>query len=361
MDVGGTTTDITVVDNGAVRTDRHGKVEGIATSFPLCNVESHGVGGSSIIKPVDGRIVVGPESVGGAPGPACFGLGGKEATITDAFLLTGLLDPASYFGGELKIDIERAKAVIGEKIARPLGIDETEAARRMEAAWVAKVADSLRQFCRLTPDTTLAAFGGAGPFVVCRVAEALGISRVIIPGLAAVFSAFGIGFSDIGHQYETPLESNDEAGLADARAALIERARRGMFAEAAVLEDCHLSFALQRPGAADIALDADAPLPPGAASGGPASLVLTAVKPIAHTTLSGVFGTPSSAAKQLGTRRILSSDTFAEVPLFQVEQQPPGASASGPAVLEEAFFTCRVDAGWRFEINAARDILLTRI
>jgi N-methylhydantoinase A/oxoprolinase/acetone carboxylase beta subunit len=361
MDVGGTTTDITLVDHHQVRTDRHGRVEGIETSFPLCNVESHGVGGSSIIKVVDGKVVVGPESVGGAPGPACFGLGGKEATITDAFLLSGLLDPASYFGGELRIDIERAKAVVADKIAKPLGISETEAARQMEAAWVAKIADSLRHFAKVTPDTTLAAFGGAGPFVVCKVAEAIGISRVIIPGLAAVFSAFGIGFSDIGHQYEAPLASTDAAELAAARVALTERAQRGMFAEGASLDDCRRSFTLQRPGAPDIDLGTEAAVPAGTASSGPASLVLTVVKPIAHTTLSGAFGTTSSAALQLGTRRILSSASFTEVPLFQVEQLRPGAGATGPAVLEEAFFTCRIDTGWRFEINAAGDILLTRI
>src|SRR3546814_9330556 len=79
MDVGGTTTDIGVVENGAVRADARGKVEGVTVSFPLCDVVSVGVGGSSIIK-ADGKTIrVGPQSVGSAPGPACFGLGGSEA------------------------------------------------------------------------------------------------------------------------------------------------------------------------------------------------------------------------------------------------------------------------------------------
>ena len=357
MDVGGTTTDITLVADGAVRTDRHGKVEGVATSFPLCNVQSHGVGGSSIIKVVDGRLVVGPESVGGAPGPACFGLGGKEATITDAFLLGGLLDPASFFGGELKLDPERARAVIGERIAQPLGLSESEAVQRMEAAWTARIAEGLRSLTTVRPDTTLAAFGGAGPFVVCQVAEALGISRVIIPGLAAVFSAFGIGFSDIGHQYETPLARGDAGEIAAAREALIERARRGMFAENAELDQCRLSWTLQREGQPDQPL-ADAATAP--AGQGPASLVLTVVKPITHTTLSGTFGKAGAAAKSAGSRRVQVGGTTQELPLYKVEELPAGATATGPAVLEEAFFTCRLDAGWRFEINEARDLLLTR-
>jgi N-methylhydantoinase A/oxoprolinase/acetone carboxylase beta subunit len=101
FDIGGTTTDIGEVKDGAVREDMRGHVEGVEVSFPLCNVISVGVGGSSIIKVEGGKLKVGPESVGSAPGPACFGLGGTEATITDAFLISGLLDPASFFGGEL--------------------------------------------------------------------------------------------------------------------------------------------------------------------------------------------------------------------------------------------------------------------
>src|SRR5208283_6172856 len=126
-DIGGTTTDICLIENGQVRTDRRGRIEGVTTSLPLCDVVSAGVGGSSIIKVEDGKIKVGPESVGGAPGPACFGLGGKEATITDVFLTTGLLDPACYFGGELKIDIDRARAAIEENVAKPLNLTVEQA------------------------------------------------------------------------------------------------------------------------------------------------------------------------------------------------------------------------------------------
>jgi N-methylhydantoinase A len=213
MDVGGTTTDIVVVDNGVVRAEARGHIEGVATSFPLCKVVSVGVGGSSIIRTEGGTISVGPQSVGSAPGPACFGLGGKEATITDAFLALGLLDPVSYFGGELKIDRERARAAITDRIAQPLKLDIEAAAEAMENAWVAKIADNLKRYTTISADTALAAFGGGGPLVACKVANAADISKVVIPGLAAVFSAFGIGFSDIGHEYQAPLGSSDDAAL----------------------------------------------------------------------------------------------------------------------------------------------------
>jgi N-methylhydantoinase A len=93
VDVGGTTTDVGVVANGAAQTHRRGRVDDAPTSFELAAITSHGVGGSSVIRLADGQLAVGPESVGAAPGPACFGLGGTDATITDVYLLMGILDP----------------------------------------------------------------------------------------------------------------------------------------------------------------------------------------------------------------------------------------------------------------------------
>lgn len=368
MDVGGTTTDIGLVEDGSVRTDAHGKIEGVETSFPLCDVVSVGVGGSSVIKCEEGKaggkhIKVGPESVGGAPGPACFGLGGKEATITDAFLLTGLLDPASYFGGELKIDVERARAAITDCVAKPLGTAELEAAQDMEAAWVAKIAGSLKQYTKITPDTTLAAFGGAGPFVVCKVAEAAGIDRVIIPGLAAVFSAYGIGFSDIGHTYELALATSDDAGLAAARAELTARAQRGMFAEGATLDQCRVLASLHvsgRDGDSVFGLEGSR-LPAGLPRDARITLQLKVTRPIAHAQLQGRFGTGGVEARSAGSRRCYSGGQWQELPLYRIEEQAASARAQGPCVLEEAFFTCRIEPGWQFEINESRDVLLTRV
>jgi N-methylhydantoinase A/oxoprolinase/acetone carboxylase beta subunit len=360
MDIGGTTTDIGVVEEGAVRATRRGRVEGVATSFALCDVVSAGVGGSSIIKVENGNIVVGPQSVGSAPGPACFGLGGTAATITDAFLISGLLDPASYFGGELKIDLARARAAVAARIAAPLGLGETQAVAAMEAAWVAKVAKQLQSFTTITPQTTLAAFGGAGPFVVCQIARSAGIHTVIIPGLAAVFSAYGIGFSDIGHEFSATLASNDAAGLNQCRSTLMERAKRGMFAEGATLEECRIEQLLNiadGDGERSVPITGNY-LPGGIADGARLSLTVTAVKPVIHASMGGRFGGATHAAVQHSTRAALVGAALQTLPLYRVEDQKAGAKAAGPAVLEEAFFTCRIDAGWSFEINDAGDILL---
>src|SRR5665213_3571807 len=96
IDVGGTTTDLTALKDGGVRTQRHGIIEGVTTSLPLCDVTSVGVGGSSIIRVVNAALRVGPDSVGSTPGPACFGFGGTLPTITDALLAMGLLNPQTY-------------------------------------------------------------------------------------------------------------------------------------------------------------------------------------------------------------------------------------------------------------------------
>ncbi len=104
IDVGGTTTDVGSVKNSTISTDRRGSIQGVPVSFEMSNVHSSGVGGSSIIALRDGVITVGPESVGAAPGPACFGFGGKQATITDVNLLLGVLDPDTYLDGGFSLD-----------------------------------------------------------------------------------------------------------------------------------------------------------------------------------------------------------------------------------------------------------------
>jgi N-methylhydantoinase A/oxoprolinase/acetone carboxylase beta subunit len=143
------------------------------------------------------HIRVGPDSVGAAPGPACFGLGGEEATITDVMLLAGVLDPATYLGGTLALHPDRSAKVIESRIAGPLANSLDDALEAMEEAYVAAIARALVDATTVTGETMLAAFGGAGPMTVCGAARRAGVRHVLIPRTAAVFSAFGIGFSDL--------------------------------------------------------------------------------------------------------------------------------------------------------------------
>jgi N-methylhydantoinase A/oxoprolinase/acetone carboxylase beta subunit len=362
-DIGGTTTDIGLVEDGEIAAHRHGVVEGVAIAFPLCDVFSAGVGGSSVIRAVAGTLRVGPDSVGAAPGPACFGLGGKQATITDAFLLLGLLDPEGYFGGDLALSRERAEAAVVAQVAGPLGCDLPQALEAMVEAWIGAVAEAIRNHFTLTPDTTLAAFGGAGAFAATRVATRLGVERVILPGLAAVFSAFGVGFSDLAQEYQVHLDEPDEAMWRETVATLRARAQRDMFAEGITIEDCTTEASVLAGVGAETerhVLDDACAFPAGLVGSTPLTLQLRVIKRLARGRFNGGDAPPASPAPVQGTRRMAGRDGPSEIPLYRVETLAPGHTASGPAVIEDPYFTGLVDQGWRFRLTANRDLILER-
>ncbi|MCB0219228.1 MAG: hydantoinase/oxoprolinase family protein [Chrysiogenetes bacterium] len=365
MDVGGTTTDIGLVSSDEIRKLEYGQIEGAPIAFPLSDLVSVGVGGGSIIRAEKGSVAVGPESVGATPGPACFGLGGTQATITDFALLAGIIDPATYFGGAMSLDSKRSKAALDVHIAGPLGLDENQALLAMEKAWVEKVAKALQKFTKISNKTVLGAFGGAGPLAVCSVAEAAGISKVVVPKMAAVFCALGIGFSDVGHTYEVLVpqkvsEEDFERLLKD----LENRAARDMLTEGYSLADCTAErwVFLSRDGRSEKLPIRD--LPSAVASihaADSAVLGMRVFKVIEHASFEGANGAASAPAVADGTRKILDpSGNRAEVPLYPVQKQAPGAKADGPAILEDPYFTLRVLPGWRFEFTAGSDIVLSR-
>lgn len=360
MDVGGTTTDIGLVENNAIRVQPHGEVEGIACAFPLCDIVSAGVGGGSIFRVREGRICVGPDSVGGAPGPACFGMGGRQATITDALLLMGVLDPATYFGGGMALDAGRARAAIEENIARPLGIDIEAAVHDMFDAWTGKIAACLRDYTQITPDTVLAAFGGGGPLAALAVAGHLGIGTVLVPGLAAVFSAHGIGFSDIAHQAEERFDGGgNDGGLSAALGRLKERVLRDMFSEGFEAKECRLE-AWVRDADRTLPLDADAPLMPRGMDGS-VMIGMRATKSVNHARLAAGIAPAAHEARLSIPRNLLMRDgTHRDLPVVRIEEQKPGADGVGPALVEDAYWTCLMPEGWRFEFTANGDILFNR-
>ncbi|MFT3791859.1 MAG: hydantoinase/oxoprolinase family protein [Rudaea sp.] len=365
-DVGGTTTDIGIVENGVIRASRNGKCEGVEVAFPLADVISSGVGGSSIIGVADGKITVGPKSVGALPGPACFGRGGEEATITDVFLLEGLLDKNSFFGGDFVLDESRSKACIEAKICGPLKRSLDDALRDMEAAWVGKIAHSITDFAGNCGDAVLAGFGGAGALAATAIADSVGAKRVLIPRLAAVFSAYGINFSNVSQEYRVALPAATADAIKKAYGDVLVRARRDMYAEKALLEDCQTTAALVRErdgNAEEFALDAKTfALPCDVKNGDVVSLQVRTVKPVRCARIHSAASAKKQKAKSSGVRNVLMANgKRVDVPVYKVEALPPGAAAEGPAIIEEAYFTGKVDAGWSFEITAGDDILLTRI
>jgi N-methylhydantoinase A len=360
VDVGGTTTDLGVVTEGAVQVERRGRVAMVPTSFELASITSHGVGGSSVIRVTDGELTVGPDSVGAAPGPACFGLGGVDATITDVYLCMGLLDPATYLDGTLTLDVERSRKAVQATVADPLGLTLDAALVRMEAAYLDRVAQALRTE-PLTADTVIAAFGGAGPMTVCGAAERAGVRKAIVPRTAAVFSAFGIGFSDISQNYEAPLSTVDDAP--EVAEQLRQRARRDMFAEGVDLDDCVESYRLViTRGEDDTVVELADPrdVARHVREGDVASLELSLVSALPHVTIAGNGKASESDAVPAGSRSVIDgSGGSVELPVHALVDQPPGAYARGPAVIEGPFFTMRLPAGWRFHTTAAGDLLLS--
>src|SRR6266699_1480739 len=185
LDVGGTTAKASVVEAGKPRYTRDGNVFGIPVRIPLAMLRSAPLGGGSIVRPDGaGRVRLGPESMGAAPGPACYGLGGDEATLTDAFLVLGYLDPDGFLDGRRRLDAGQARAALERRIAGPFGIPVDDAARRIADAAVGTVAELV--------GSTLARAG-------------------IDPGEAVLF-AFGSAVSDIVHVYERSLGVAAEPG-----------------------------------------------------------------------------------------------------------------------------------------------------
>jgi len=363
-DVGGTTTDIGLVENGEIQSHYRGEVEGVKIAFPLANIDSVGVGGSSVISVENKVIKVGPESVGAAPGPACFGLGGANVTITDIAFLAGIFSPETFFGGELNLDLSKSKTVVEEQIAGPLGIDNEQAIQQIIDAWASKISSGIHDFAEIDEQTTFAAFGGAGALLATTLAEKAGINKIIIPGLAAVFSACGIGFSDLSHGYRSQLPEGSSVALKTLAEQLVERARRDMFAEGVDLSECEFSWELlgdEEGGGAKVA-DVDSYVfPAELASRKDLSLGLSVVKKIKHFSFAPVGDEKQRDAVSAGTRNIMvSPGNWQEVPVYRLEDQVSGATAQGPAIIEEEYFTGKINENWQFHISSNRDVLIEK-
>ncbi|MBM4023709.1 MAG: hydantoinase/oxoprolinase family protein, partial [Planctomycetes bacterium] len=213
-DMGGTTAKICLIDDfrattarefEAARTARFAKGSGLPLRIPVVEMIEIGAGGGSIAS-IDAlrRVTVGPASAGPEPGPACYGRGGGSPTVTDADLLLGRLDPGRFAEGRLHLDAEAAGATLADAVACPLGLDGQAAAQAVCEMVDEAMANAARvhavEHARDLRDATMIAFGGAGPLHAGRLAEKLGIARVIVPGGPGVGSA--IGFLSMPISYE---------------------------------------------------------------------------------------------------------------------------------------------------------------
>ena len=209
-DMGGTSFDIGVITGGRLRTyDFIPLIDRWRTNIPAIEVKSIGAGGGSIAwvnKLMGNALEVGPQSAGSMPGPACYDQGGQEATVTDADLVLGYLNPENYLGGKMLLDPDLSREAIEEKIARPLGIEVVEAALRIRQIIDARMGQEVFNEVALKGHDprkfVLFACGGAGATHACGFAPYLQVKKVIIANYAPVFGAFGASTVNVQQVWE---------------------------------------------------------------------------------------------------------------------------------------------------------------
>ena len=200
LDMGGTSCEVCVVEDGAVRRTDSRQIEGRPIQLPMVDVHTVGAGGGSIgWRDRGGALRVGPHSAGAEPGPACYGRGGSAATVTDANLLLGVLAADSRLAGDVELDVDAAAAAVSG-LAGPLGLGDLETAEGIVRVANQEMVRALRVVTverGVDPrDFALMPFGGAGPMHAVAIAEELGIGRVLCPRAGGVLSALGLCASD---------------------------------------------------------------------------------------------------------------------------------------------------------------------
>ena len=228
VDMGGTSFDVSVIRDGSVSLIMQGEIDLMPVRLPMVEIRTIGAGGGSLAKVLPGgRLIVGPGSAGARPGPACYGRGGSEPTVTDANVVLGRLGRESFLGGEMPLDVEAAHRAIESHVALPLGLSTETAADGLLAVTNGNLGAAIRLSLfekGLDPrEFVLLAFGGASGLHAVAVAEELGLERVVFPVDAATLSAFGILHTDLKHDLvRSRVVAAEPAMLAALAAAVVE-------------------------------------------------------------------------------------------------------------------------------------------
>jgi N-methylhydantoinase A len=392
VDVGGTSADVCLIRAGEIEVTAEGHVGAWPLHVPMIDVHTIGAGGGSIARVADdGTLTVGPRSAGAAPGPACYGAGGEEPTVTDAHLVLGRIPP-SLAGGEIRLDVEAARRAILDRIARPLGLT-LEAA----ASGILQIVDNnMVGAIRLVSverghdprDFALVAFGGAGPLHGGSLAALLGMRTVVIPRHPGVLSALGLLATDVRNDYartslqKPPHHDRDAVAAiyaeleAEAEAWLAAEgvpASRRRLARLADLRYRHQGFEITVPwDERDLALDGllrrfherhrrlytyaleDAPVEivtlRVSASGGLRRLRLPP--------LPSRRGTVRQA--RTGGRRVYFAGAggWRDCPTYDRERLPAGAVLPGPAIVEQLDATAVILPGQRARVDRVGNVVV---
>ena len=388
MDIGGTSLDTCLISGSVAETATTREIDMFPIAIPMLDVHTIGAGGGSVVR-VDevGRIGIGPESMGARPGPACYGLGGDRATLTDINLLMGLIEPDGFANGEVPLDRSRAEAVVEREVAAPLSVDLFAAAAGVFRVATSQIAEAIRTVTTERGsdprDYALVAFGGGGPLHAAAVARELGIGRIVVPRHPGLFSARGIATADFAHDYiQSILRPVADMRLEEAIAGmetLLRRAAADLDAEG-IPSDCRElshAFDLRYVGQTT---EITVPVQGGAellqegfravaarfhrlherlysysVPEEPVELVnlrLHAVGRVGTLPLPAM-ASEASGAKPVGERAVLlpAGGGLRPVPVYRRDRLAPGDSIAGPALVEEPssttvvleFMTAEVD------------------
>jgi N-methylhydantoinase A/oxoprolinase/acetone carboxylase beta subunit len=390
LDVGGTTAKLGVIHGGEPLYIQQSDLFGIPVRVTLPYLRSIALGGGSVVTVDGNRLRLGPESMGSFPGPACYGLGGDKATLTDAFVAAGLIDPVNFLGGSKPLKADAAREAIAGQVAGPRGVSVEQACGEIIDAAFNLVAEMIarasRELGQDLSDHVLFAYGGNGGLFACGVAQRAGIRSVHLFDLGPVFSAFGSSVSDIAHVYERsfrlPLGNNGGAVSSDIDplnrllAEMREQGKRDLLGEGISPEGAECSVELEISGAdgatyavksAQIHFASVAELrrvvTPSVRSGDSAvELVrMRLKKAIAKPTLvKREKGNPDAGSPRFGARALTLDGKPQDAALYRWGSLAPGNKLEGCAILESANSTYLVLSGWSAEIDGYGNALLAR-
>ncbi len=393
IDIGGTSSDIALVENGQPIIRPEGKVGGYMIRVPMVDVNAIGSGGGSIAWLDDaGGLRVGPHSAGSDPGPACYGRGGQKATVTDASVVLGYLNPEYFAAGSIKLDPALARTTVEREVAKALGLSVEEAALGIHRVVNATMAEGIRLVSvrqgRDPRHFTLVALGGAGPVHATALAADLNISSVVIPVHPGVLAAAGLLSAPTGHEvsaaYPRKLAALDVADLTTALAALDaqctdlmanEKLEPGGIGIQHFADMCYVgqSYHLEIPFAVQGAQTARRLSEDflkyheqvyGYATNNPISLVnlrtVHQTKPADALFKSSYAPAPGEARKGTRLIRVAGAQQPVEADVYARACLIAGTVICGPAVIEQADTTTLLEPGWIARVCDDGSLLLEK-
>jgi len=394
FDMGGTSCDVALIKDGEPSISNRGKVEGRDVALPKIDINTLSAGGGTLAH-VDrfGELVVGPQSAGAMPGPACYMRGGTQPTITDCNLVLGYLSPGNFLGGKMSLDAQASRDAIARAVADPLKVSVEDAAEGIVRIINVKMQEAIKAISTMRGhdlrDFMLLAFGGAGPLHAQRIAEDLGMAGVIVPLYPGVYSAMGLVMSDVKHDYIrsrlTALSNVTEAQVNEVFAQLEAQAREDLAQEHFAPEQTDIEHALDLRYAGqgyEITLSCKAPLAPGDLKTLRAGFDEEHRKMFGHTApnepveivsyrLRGIGRVPpvelpefertgaplSEALREMRPARF--DGKTVECPVYQRERLDVGASFEGPAIIDQLDCTTVVPPGQKVRIDSYRNMIIT--